>query len=80
MIPSYHPLIEAETHSFIRSLVADPSNYIDHTRRYAGGLTLSVIYGYEAVGNNDKFLNLGEECVDILSNRIASGGGIVRLL
>ncbi|KAJ7827129.1 cytochrome P450 [Mycena olivaceomarginata] len=76
VIPSYHPLIEAETHSFIRSLVADPSNYIDHTRRYAGGLTLSVIYGYEAVGNNDKFLNLGEECVDILSNRIASGGGI----
>jgi len=76
VIPSYHPLIETETHSFIRHLVADPSNYIDHTRRYAGGLTLSVIYGYEAVGNKDKFLTLGEECVDILSNKIASGGGI----
>ncbi|KAJ7244392.1 cytochrome P450 [Mycena haematopus] len=75
-IPSYHPLMETETHSFIQRLIADPSNYIDHTRRYAGGLTLSVVYGYEAVGNNDKFLNLGEECVDILSNRIASGGGI----
>ncbi|KAJ7148774.1 cytochrome P450 [Mycena crocata] len=76
VIPSYHPLIETETHSFIRRLIADPGNYVDHTRRYAGGLTLSVVYGYEAAGNNDKFLNLGEECVDILSNKIASGGGI----
>ncbi|KAJ7910500.1 cytochrome P450 [Mycena leptocephala] len=76
VIPSYHPLITTETHSFIRRLVADPSNYIEHTRRYSGGLTLSVIYGYEATGNNDKFLKLGEECVDILSNKIASGGGI----
>ncbi|KAJ7143734.1 cytochrome P450 [Mycena epipterygia] len=76
VIPSYHPLVEAETHSFIRRLIADPSNYMEHTRRYAGGMTLSVIYGYEATSNSDKFLNLGEECVDILSNRIASGGGI----
>ncbi|KAJ7723670.1 cytochrome P450 [Mycena metata] len=76
VIPAYHPLIEAETHSFIRSIIADPSNYIAHARRYAGGMTLSVVYGYEATGNNDKFLNLGEECVDLLSNKIASGGGI----
>ncbi|KAJ7202062.1 cytochrome P450 [Mycena pura] len=76
VIPSYHPLIESETHSFIRRLVADPSNYMAHTRRYAGGLTLSVVYGYEAAEHNDKFLNLGEECVDLLSNKIASGGGI----
>jgi len=75
-IPAYHPLIETATHSFIQRLVADPTNYVDHTRRYAGGLTLSVVYGYEAAPNNDKFLNLGEECVDLLSNKIASGGGI----
>ncbi|KAJ6629355.1 cytochrome P450 [Mycena sp. CBHHK59/15] len=65
VIPSYHPLIETETHSFIRRLIADPSNYVDHTRRYAGGLTLSVVYGYEATSNSDKFLTLGEECVDL---------------
>ncbi|KAJ7649235.1 cytochrome P450 [Mycena rosella] len=75
-IPSYHPLIETETHSFIRRLVAEPSEYINHVRQYAGGLTLSVVYGYETSSNDDKFLNLGQECVDILSNRIASGGGI----
>ncbi|KAJ7621020.1 cytochrome P450 [Roridomyces roridus] len=76
VIPSYYPLIQAETHLFIRRLVADPSDYIKLTRRYAGGLTLSTVYGYQATSSNDKFLNLGEECVDILSNGIASGGGI----
>ncbi|KAJ7062124.1 cytochrome P450 [Mycena amicta] len=75
-IPAYHPLIETETHSFIRRLIADPKKYMDHSRRYAGGLTLSVVYGYEVAPHDDNFLSLGEECVDILSNKIASGGGI----
>ncbi|KAF7324964.1 Cytochrome P450 [Mycena kentingensis (nom. inval.)] len=75
-IPAYHPLIETETHSFLRRLIADPKRYMDHTRRYAGGLTLSVVYGYSPSGNDDAFLALGEECVDLLANKIASGGGI----
>jgi hypothetical protein len=54
----------------------DPAEYIKHIRRYAGGLTLSVVYGYEAVSNDDEFLSLAEECVGLLSNHIASGGGI----
>ncbi|PFH51601.1 hypothetical protein AMATHDRAFT_142046 [Amanita thiersii Skay4041] len=75
-IPAYHPLINTETHSFLRRLISDPSNYVKHTRRYAGGLTLSVVYGYEATSNDDEFLAAAEDCVDILSNHIASGGGI----
>jgi hypothetical protein len=75
-IPTYHPLIQTETHSFLRRLIVDPAEYTKHVRRYAGGLTLSVVYGYEAVSNEDEFLYLAEECVNLLSNRIASGGGI----
>ena len=75
-IPSYHPFLLTETHAFLRRLIVDPPEYINHVRRYAGGLTLSVVYGYEAVSNEDEFLRLAEECIDLLSNRIASGGGI----
>lgn len=46
-----------------------------HTR-YAGGLTLLVVYGHQVKSNDDPFLNLAKECVDILANHIASGGGI----
>ncbi|KAF8995974.1 cytochrome P450 [Cyathus striatus] len=75
-IPAYHPLLNTETNSFLRRLLADPADYVKHIRRYAGGLTLSVVYGYEVKSNDDKFLDLAEECVDLLANRIASGGGI----
>ena len=75
-ISSYHPLIASETESFLRRILTTPGSYKDHTRRYAGGLALSVLYGYEAVPTGDDFLSLAEECIDFLSNHIASGGGI----
>ena len=75
-IKRYHPLIELETRPFIRRLVADPTHYVDHIRRYTGGLTLFVVYGHQVQSNDDHFLRLAEECVDLLSNHISSGGGI----
>ncbi|KAG1732799.1 cytochrome P450 [Suillus lakei] len=42
--------------------------------RYAGGLL--DVYGHQVKSNDDPLLNLAEECVDILANRIAIGGGI----
>lgn len=41
--------------------------------RYAGGLILSVVYGYK-IESEDKFLALAEECVDIILNDITAGG------
>ncbi|KAG6860201.1 hypothetical protein C0995_014458 [Termitomyces sp. Mi166 len=76
VIPSYYPLLQSETHGFLRRIVASPFNYVAHTRRYAGALTLKVVYGYEPLDHGDKFLSLAEECVGLLANEIASGGGI----
>jgi hypothetical protein len=75
-ISSYHPLLLTGTRNFLRCLVVDPTEYAKHARQYAGNLTLSVVYGYEVVSNEDEFMKLGEECVDLLANRISSGGGI----
>lgn len=49
---------------------------MDHIRRYAGGLTLLVVYGHQVKSNDDEFLKLAEDCVDVLANRIASSGKI----
>jgi hypothetical protein len=75
-ILSYHPLLATGTRKFLQCLITDPTGYVKHARRYAGNLTLSVVYGYEVVSDEDEFMKLGEECVDLLANRIASGGGI----
>jgi len=74
-IPTYYPLLLSSTKLFLQTLIESPNDYIGHTRRYAGGLTLSVVYGYEAKTINDPFLTLAEESVNILAH-IASGGGV----
>jgi hypothetical protein len=66
--------LEAETKIFIDSLVTDPDNYVPHIRRYAGGLALSIVYGYNADSNDDKYLKLAEECMQLLSNDMAGSG------
>ncbi|KAI0764993.1 cytochrome P450 [Fomes fomentarius] len=75
-IPTYHPLLEIETQALLNRLLDEPKEFEAHIRRYAGTLTLSVVYGYSVTSNDDPLINLAEECVDILSNHIASGGGI----
>ncbi|KAG1896118.1 cytochrome P450 [Suillus fuscotomentosus] len=76
VIPRYHGLMQMESRPFLSRLVTSPLQFQEHIRRYAGGLTLLVVYGHQVKSNDDPFLNLAEECVDILANRIASGGGI----
>ncbi|KAI6000814.1 cytochrome P450 [Pisolithus albus] len=75
-IRKYHPLLELETKPFLRRLLENPAGYMDHIRRYAGGLTLLVVYGHQVKSNDDEFLKLAEDCVDVLANRIASSGKI----
>ncbi|KIJ40114.1 hypothetical protein M422DRAFT_32381 [Sphaerobolus stellatus SS14] len=75
-IPEYHPLLSSSTNAFLQGIILSPNEYLKHIRRYAGGLTLSVVYGYEAKSINDPFLSLAEESVNILANEIASGGGV----
>ena len=73
-VSKYLSGLEGETKLFIRSLVADPDNYVPHIRRYAGGLALSIVYGYNVNSNNDKYLQLAEECMQLLSNDMAGAG------
>ncbi|TFK50520.1 cytochrome P450 [Heliocybe sulcata] len=75
-IKTYFPLLEMESAPFLRRLITTPTRYNEHIRRYAGSLVLNVVYGYQVTSNNDPNLGLAEECVDLLANRIASGGGI----
>ncbi|KDR72492.1 hypothetical protein GALMADRAFT_142815 [Galerina marginata CBS 339.88] len=75
-IPNYYPALETETTTFIRSLVSDPTNYIRHIRRYSGGLTLSVVYGYKVASIDDPYLLLAEESVGLLANEMVQGTDI----
>ncbi|KAG8221656.1 cytochrome P450 [Butyriboletus roseoflavus] len=75
-VKRYLPLLVLETKPFLRGLLEDPLRFQDHLRRYTGGLTLLVVYGYHVQSTDDAFLKLADECISLLANRIASGGGI----
>lgn len=75
-IPKYHSLLEMETSWFLKRLLENPEDYTSPIRRYTGGMTLLVVYGYQVKSDDDDFLLLADHCVDLLANEIASGGGI----
>ena len=75
-IPKYHSLLEMETLWFLKRLLENPKDYISPIKRYTGGLTLLVVYGYQVKSDDDAFLSLADHCVDLLANKICSGGGI----
>lgn len=75
-IATYNTSMEVETREFIGALILDPTNYIRHIRRYAGGLALSVIYGFEPASNEDKYLILLENAMDLFTNEMTPGFGI----
>ena len=75
-ISKYHPLLEMETAWFLKRLLENPEDYISPIKRYAGGMTLLVVYGYQVKSDDDAFLSLADHCVDLLANEITSGGGI----
>ncbi|KAH8827612.1 cytochrome P450 [Flagelloscypha sp. PMI_526] len=75
-IPAYNPMVVEATDEFLRSLLAAPETLDRLSRRFIGGLTLQLVYGYKAQLQADPFLNQSEECVEILANDIVGGAGL----
>ncbi|TFK93396.1 cytochrome P450 [Polyporus arcularius HHB13444] len=75
-IESYHPLLEIQTHNLLQGILNSPDDSASIIRRYAGGLTLLIVYGYRVMSNTDKLLDMADESLELLSNRIAAAGNV----
>jgi cytochrome P450 len=75
-VPAYRPLMDTETRALLGRLAATPGAWREHVTRYGGSLTLRVMYGYAPAPQDDEFLGLAGECVDLLSNKIASTASV----
>lgn len=62
--------------NFLPSVYVSVPSDSGHVVRYAGGLTLLVMYGHHVQSTDDAFLTLADECLSLLANRIAANGGI----
>jgi hypothetical protein len=75
-IAPYHPLLQSGTVAFLRKLIKTPSDYLEHSNWYAGGFTLSVVFGYEPAPQEDKFLSMATKWNHMFTKEILSGGGV----
>ena len=73
-IHAYHPLLEIQTHNLLQGILNAPDDTVSLVRRYSGGLTLLIVYGYRVVSTTDWLLEMADESLEILSNRIAAAG------
>ncbi|KAI0701738.1 cytochrome P450 [Earliella scabrosa] len=75
-IHAYHPLLEIQTHNLLQGMLNSPDDSTNIIRRYTGGLTLLIVYGYRVVSNTDRLLEMADESLELLSNHIAAAGKV----
>ncbi|KZT03623.1 cytochrome P450 [Laetiporus sulphureus 93-53] len=75
-IRRYEPLLEVEVKDLLKRMLVSPEDYTGNIQRYAGSMTLNTVYGYHVQSNEDKYIKMADEVVNILANDISSGGGI----
>ncbi|KAH9934389.1 cytochrome P450 [Fomitopsis serialis] len=47
-IDAFSHVLHEETNVFLKHVLAEPRDWVEHTRRFAGGLVLQLAYGYRA--------------------------------
>ncbi|KAI0635121.1 cytochrome P450 [Trametes polyzona] len=73
-VSAYHPLLEIQTHNLLQNILNSPEDSQGIIHRYTGGLTLLIVYGYRVLSNKDRLLEMADEGLELLSNRIAAAG------
>ncbi|KAG6879997.1 hypothetical protein C0992_008204 [Termitomyces sp. T32_za158] len=71
---------QAETHRFLRRVLANPAYLAQQVRHTAGAIVTRIAYGYEAKENNDPFLEVAEKALSQLSDLIRPGHYMVDVL
>ncbi|KAF9522934.1 cytochrome P450 [Crepidotus variabilis] len=74
-----HPIIEEETHKFLKRTSENSSagKLIGNLRKLAGGIILQVTYGYKVKDGQDDFVNLIEKSNENLSTALTPGAFLV---
>jgi len=75
-VRTYHPMMDSETRSFLANIVKSPRELHSTILRYTAGLTLLVLYGHKVTTSDDKFMHLASESMEVLSNKLVTGGGV----
>ncbi|PBK60866.1 cytochrome P450 [Armillaria solidipes] len=74
------PMVELETHRFLKRISAKPEELSADIRKTAGAIILQISHGYAIQEENDPFVKLAEEAMDQFSLSTAPGSFLVNLI
>ncbi|CAA7266302.1 unnamed protein product [Cyclocybe aegerita] len=63
----YYPIVEKETHKFLKRVLAEPVLLDRHVRRMSAAILIRITYGYELQEGQDPLLTLAEDATAALA-------------
>ncbi|THH06929.1 hypothetical protein EW146_g9466 [Bondarzewia mesenterica] len=71
-IDAFVDVLEEETHTYLKRILADPGAWVKHSHKLAGAIVLTLAYGYKATDEDDRLVNLVNEAMDQFSETTAT--------
>ena len=78
-LPNYYHIQLNEVHKMLNDILDDPTDYADHVKRMAAGITMMMTYGHQVNDINDHFVTIAERGVKTIEAVGAVGAHIVDL-
>ncbi|KAJ6482515.1 cytochrome P450 [Mycena sanguinolenta] len=64
-------IFEVETRTFLKRTLESPTQWLEHTKKFASAIVIKVAYGYTPQDENDELLMLANEAMDQFSEMTA---------
>ncbi|THH07896.1 hypothetical protein EW146_g9173 [Bondarzewia mesenterica] len=77
---TYRPMQRKNAHRFLRLLLKDPEEFVQHIRHFTTAIAMSVAYGYEIADYNDRYVVIAEEAVSMGAASFYPGAWLVNVI
>ncbi|KAJ7578131.1 cytochrome P450 [Mycena floridula] len=79
-IAEYRPIQTAKTRDFLKALLEDPQNWMEHNRRLSGAIAMATLYGYDIAPQNDYFVSIADHAMVSLGKFFMPGAFAVNTI
>ncbi|CAE6446761.1 unnamed protein product [Rhizoctonia solani] len=66
-----------EVRKFMKRLLKEPGRFLEHTRLYAGAVSIRIAYGHTARSSDDEFIRMAEKFMDAAAEATMPGRWLV---
>ncbi|KAF7346415.1 putative cytochrome P450 [Mycena sanguinolenta] len=72
-VRNYHPIQMKKVHQLLRGLLSSPQDFGEHLKTMTAAIIMATVYGYEVQPTNDRFVDLADNAMKMLTNSFFPG-------